>query len=406
MGHVDKLQGQVDKLLEALGKVEQDLAKTNQHITTDVDPILRTHGDDISKLDADQQATAKLLSETKMFGERVHKDFLMHVDERAKLNRRDQETFDHIHGQMSHMSTMLNENISRVNTHANHLKTTNGLVRPLKSQVEELVNSTHVMQCQQRDTSTHIQHLQALLGQLNSEFQSLKSKFGGEDKGPDMYQNIADLEAKMKKQVSSLFNLEETLKDYKETRTQHDRRIERLEDHTSILQQQTKGLQDQVGFDGGPPPPTPRAAPQAVAKPQTVVVPEPRSAKNVGALTKFQSAVNSVSIKERLREYKKRLDGHDQDLAGHIKKLHDQKFELEQKGNRVSVLERDLAHANKVIDELKAGLELTEEYWKGLSGGFRETHKNVSINNELLPPKGSVTLPSLQTPRSGRGSLR
>jgi len=406
MTHVEMLQGQVDKLLEALGNVEKDLANTNQHITTNLEPVLKKHGDDISKLEGDQEATAKLLTETKMFGEHAHREFLVHVEERAKLNRRDQETFDHIHGQMSHMSTMLNENISRVNTHANHLKTTNGLVRPLKSQVEELLNRTHVLQLQQRDTSTHVAHLQALLAQLDADHRDLKAKFGGEDKGPNLHQSVADLEAKVKKHQNTLWNVEETIKDHNESRTQHDRRIDRLEDHTSILQQQTRGLQDQVGVD--PPAATPKAVPQARSQPQTMVVPEPKSAKNMGALMKFQSAVNQMSVKERLREYKKRLDGHDQDLAGHIKKWQDQKFEMELKGQRVSVLEKDLANANKVIDELKAGLELTEEYWKGLSGGFRETHKTVNINNELLPSptKGSVTLPSLQTPRSARGSLR
>merc|ERR1712008_513406 len=113
-------------------------------------------------LQVDQVATGRLLTETRMFGERAQKEFLIHVEERAKLNRRDQETFDHIRGQMSHMSTMLNENINRVSMHANHLKTTNGLVRPLRSRVEELGNSTHVLQLQQRDTSTHIEYLQAL----------------------------------------------------------------------------------------------------------------------------------------------------------------------------------------------------------------------------------------------------
>jgi len=280
------------------------------------------------------------------------------------------------------------------------------LVRPLKSQVEELLNRTHVLQLQQRDTSTHVAHLQALLAQLDADHRDLKAKFGGEDKGPNLHQSVADLEAKVKKHQNTLWNVEETIKDHNESRTQHDRRIDRLEDHTSILQQQTRGLQDQVGVD--PPAATPKAVPQARSQPQTMVVPEPKSAKNMGALMKFQSAVNQMSVKERLREYKKRLDGHDQDLAGHIKKWQDQKFEMELKGQRVSVLEKDLANANKVIDELKAGLELTEEYWKGLSGGFRETHKTVNINNELLPSptKGSVTLPSLQTPRSARGSLR
>jgi hypothetical protein len=202
--------------------------------------------------------------------------------------------------------------------------------------------------------------------------------------------------------------MEETIRAHNESRIQHDRRIDELEQGTSILQRQTKDLKDQVGLDSPPPPPMPvqTANPVPRSPAPAMASPDPKSAKNMGALMKFQSAVTSMSIKERQRDFKKRLDGHDQELAKTVQTLQEQKYELEVKGQRVSVLERELTHANKVIDELKSGLELTEEYWKGLSGGFRETHKTVNIHNELLPAKGSVTLPTLQTPRSARGSLR
>lgn len=408
MTQVDTLNGKVEKLLERLGKVEQEVVNTKQHITTDLEPVLKKHGDEISKLETDQQATARLLTDTKIFGENAHREFLVHVEDRARLNKRDQETFDHIHGQMSHMSTMLNENINRVGLHANHLKTTNGLVRPLKAQVEELVNSTHVMLLQQRDSSTHVEHLQGLFDQFDSEFKAMKSKFGeGDNKGANLYQSVADLDAKLKRQQASLLDAQETLKVQHESRVLHDRRLETLEEGTSILQQQTKGLQEQVGFDGpaaAPPPPMNLKSPKAAPAVEVPAAQPKAAARGRASLLKFQNAVHQMSIKERMRDNKKRLDAHDQELAAHVKKLSEQKYELDLKGQRVTVLERDLANANKMIEDLKSGLELTEEYWKGLSSGFRETHKTVNINNELLP-KGNVTLPSLQTPRSARGSM-
>jgi len=190
---------------------------------------------------------------------------------------------------------------------------------------------------------------------------------------------------------------------------------EQLERSTSVLQQQTKSLQDQVGIEGPAPAPlapAPAPAPPSVAKDVTqpsIPFPDPaQQLKGMGALMKFQSAVSSLSIKERQKEFKKRMDGHDEDLAIHNKKLQEHKHDLDIKGQRVTVLEKDLAVTNKIVEELKAGLELTEEYWKGLSGGFRESHKLVNVNNELLPAKGSLTqkLPSLQSPRTARGSLR
>jgi len=272
--------------------------------------------------------------------------------------------------------------------------------------VEELINSQHVLQLQQRDNSTHIEHLQVTLDQHDGEIAALKHKFGQGQKGANLYEAIEDLTAKVKKQQAGLMDVEETVRGNDESRTNHAKRIEQLERSTSVLQQQTKTLQDRVGVDA------PAPAPQPVATGVTpALLPDTTQQKNFGALMKFQSAVNQMSIKERQREFKKRMDGHDEDLETHNKKLHEHKHDLDTKGQRVTILERDLQNTNKMVDELKAGLELTEEYWKGLSGGFRESHKLVSVNNELLPPKGNLTLPalhapSLHSPRSARGSLR
>jgi len=207
-------------------------------------------------------------------------------------------------------------------------------------------------------------------------------------------------------------DVEETVRGHTESRASNTKRIEQLERSTGVLQQQTKTLQDQVGVDAPAPSmqmPMPMPMPQPVAKDVAqplIPSPDPAAGKNMAALMKFQSAVNAMSIKERQREFKKRMDNHDEDLALHTKKLQEHKHELDIKGQRVTMLEQNVANTNKLVDELKAGLELTEEYWKGLSGGFRDTHKSVNVTNELLPPKANFTLPSLQSPRSARGSVR
>jgi len=412
VAHLEKLQVDHNATADALGQTEQNLVKTNHHITKQLEPVLQRHGDEIGSLEQNQQSTAQLLGETKLFGERAHQEFLAHVDERAKLNKKDQETFVSINEQMAHMSTMLTENINRLNTHANHLKTTNALIRPLKSQVEELMNGTHVLQLQQRDNSTHIEHLQALGDQHEATLNQLRDKFGRGDKGAGLYSVLEDLQAKVQKQQATLMDVEETVRGHTESRASNTKRIEQLERSTGVLQQQTKTLQDQVGVDAPAPSmqmPMPMPMPQPVAKDVAqplIPSPDPAAGKNMAALMKFQSAVNAMSIKERQREFKKRMDNHDEDLALHTKKLQEHKHELDIKGQRVTMLEQNVANTNKLVDELKAGLELTEEYWKGLSGGFRDTHKSVNVTNELLPPKANFTLPSLQSPRSARGSVR
>merc|ERR1711862_775368 len=71
--------------------------------------------------------------------------------------------------------------------------------------------------------------------------------------------------------------------------------------------------------------------------------------------------------------------------------------ELKEAENRVKVLEVGLTNTNEMVSKLGLGLDLTQEYWSGLSKGFRDTHKSVAIDNEMLPAKGShaVTLPAI-----------
>jgi len=68
-------------------------------------------------------------------------------------------------------------------------------------------------------------------------------------------------------------------------------------------------------------------------------------------------------------------------------------------GLRVKMLEAKMNHVVPAVDQLKSGMELTEEYWKGLSHGLRESHKMVAVDHGLIAsqprgPRGKA-LPAL-----------
>jgi len=92
------------------------------------------------------------------------------------------------------------------------------------------------------------------------------------------------------------------------------------------------------------------------------------------------------------------------DLADTNTELHDKM------GLRVKMLEAKVQNLVPAVDQLKAGMELTEEYWKGLSHGLRESHKMVAVDQELISPRAPSsrgnTLPALSrtpVPMSARG---
>merc|ERR1712008_465080 len=129
---------------------------------------------------------------------------------------------------------------------------------------------------------------------------------------------------------------------------------------------------------------------------------------------KFQDAVSQVSIRERQKQFKERFDRNGNELEKTKTSLADTQKDIQERiGPRMRTMEMNVAQITKDVNELKLGMELTEGYWKGLSRGFRETHKGVAIDGELVSTprlgSGRKTLPALaktSPPVTSIGSAR
>jgi len=106
-------------------------------------------------------------------------------------------------------------------------------------------------------------------------------------------------------------------------------------------------------------------------------------------------------MRAKLDKCSRKLEDHDHDIAVANQKLQEAHDDLKVKTKRIEHLEKTLESLGKSVSETKDGLELTEEWWKGLSHGFRETHRQVSIEKELLPPTRPGTAFSMATTQSG-----
>merc|ERR1711879_857877 len=86
--------------------------------------------------------------------------------------------------------------------------------------------------------------------------------------------------------------------------------------------------------------------------------------------------------------------------------LHGTGKDVEIAGGRMDSLEKDLTCARGDVSKLRETLDLTQEYWKGLTKGFRQTHRSVAVENEMFSSKGAIgtTLPALTKTVSPHGS--
>jgi len=420
VAHLEKLQKDHDETTANLGKTKAELAGTKDHIAYKVDKLLEKHTDQIAKLDSSLKATQELLDQTKKFGEDSHDEFKGFVEATEKKDKKNNETFARIDERLAHLSTMLTETINRLNTHANHLRTTNTAIRPLKEQFEKMSSSQYDMQNEQKGHGKHLTTLQSEIDALNNALAEIKGGFGNkEEEGPDV--NVYDEVKKLKNSIhitsKTLEGVEDQLNSTVALLPEHHKRIILLEQGSQHHNDQLKHLQNTVGVDKKevpPPPPMPTVTEPVIKKRQEPLARRIiREGPNIMQRKTFIDVVKDASIKEKQKLYKNRLDDTEKILNETNKNLAETNRELHEKmGLRVKMLEAKMNTVVPAVDQLKAGMELTEEYWKGLSHGLRESHKMVALDQELIQSqprapssRGNKTLPALSKTPPHRGDV-
>jgi len=402
VAHLTKLQQDLDDTNSGLDKTKSGLAATNDHIAYKVDKQLAKHTDELEQLDSSLNATKQLLDETKRFGKDSHNEFKGFVDATEKKDRKNDEQFARNDERLAHLSTMLTETINRLNTHANHLRTTNTAIRPLKEQFERMSSSHYDMQNQQKSHGKHLGNLQAEIDAMNQSLADLKGGFG-KDEGPgiNVYEEMNKLKTSIGAATKTLEGVEDQLNSAVALLPEHHKRIILLEQASQHHADQLKHIQNTVGVEKKevpPPPPLPTTTEPVIKKrPEPIARRIVREGPEIMKRKGFIDVVNQVSVKERQKQYKDRLDDQERTMQDTNKRLSDTNKELHEKmGLRVKMLEAKMNHVVPAVDQLKAGMELTEEYWKGLSHGLRESHKMVAVDQELI-----LTQP--RAPSSSRG---
>jgi len=432
VANLEKLQRGLDETNSSLGRTSTSLSNTQKHIANDLEPKQKQHEETLANHESSLAATSQLLAATKRFGEDSHDEFKAHVEAREKLNRQDKERFEKIDDKMFHMSTMLTETINRLNTYANHLRTTNAAIRPMQEKVNNLEQFRNTTQKEQRDQNTHLANLQSKFDEMHAILADLQYKFKDMDPNFNVYEEINSLKTNLAKTNSQVGDVQTAVNSAHASLPVHERRIQILEHGKDHHADQLSFIQKVIGVDKQDVPKAPplAPAPRTVA-PQTATAPvavPPSTAKPEGQslakritkegptlmTKKFQDVVLQMSIKQRQKQFAERFDQHANELERTNSTLADTQKDIQERiGPRMRTMEMSIAQITKDVNDLKMGMDLSEEYWKGLSRGFRETHKGVAIDRELVSSprchSSRQMLPALaktSPPATAKGSAR
>lgn len=119
-------------------------------------------------------------------------------------------------------------------------------------------------------------------------------------------------------------------------------------------------------------------------------------------------AAEAAERAELAKQYAQKFEqqaAHNQRTSGQLQNL---EGDLEKKGMRIDKLEGRASSIEERVSKLDGSMDLNQEYWKGLTRGFHETHRRVAVDRDLLSPRttprGFALESEQQSPQRGAQS--
>eukprot|EP00930_Biecheleria_cincta_P092053 TRINITY_DN8181_c1_g1_i1.p1 TRINITY_DN8181_c1_g1~~TRINITY_DN8181_c1_g1_i1.p1 ORF type:complete len:516 (-),score=102.87 TRINITY_DN8181_c1_g1_i1:71-1618(-) len=139
-------------------------------------------------------------------------------------------------------------------------------------------------------------------------------------------------------------------------------------------------------------------------------IPVAAANKDDGDNTKSASALESLAAAgaEQRAEVLSKLEAQAQHTQQVRSTVHQLSSGIRDAEDRLSAVEGKIASINDSLASLRGGVDLTHEYWKGLTRGVQRTHKNIVTDGVTMKaplPDGSTTLRAVPLTRSPRSPL-
>lgn len=357
------MENRVNDVVHQQEQFMQDRAVMDDKILNKLEPTLERLSGSLASLDHAHGETAQLLQATKIYSERRGNDLDAFIKAYELQHSRDQKSFVEVSRHVSELGAHLKVTNQKMQTNADHHKTINKILGPLKAQVEQMEDAQKSLQTQQDDNSRHVTDIWMRFQSLCSTTDDLTKRQWKNEETVKRLMRLQDVVTNMHELVTKNAN---TIKELSKVSDSHvefiskaDTRATSIENNTDDLRAQTARLMVKfTNFEAG--------------------WAESQPAQRQRASNEFGSQAR------RFQDIESRLQKSSGDIGNVVARLRS--------------LEKESAAANEQVAKLSIGMDLTQEYWKGLSNGFRETHKSVVVDNEMLPPKGmhSIPLPSVK----------
>lgn len=432
--NVETLQHSTQELRLGLDKVTTAHAATETNLVRNCYPALFKLEADVVAMTKAQVATAELLASTKTFAVASDRDQKVFAKKTESQWKEDEDAFAHVNKMIADITVTLRENTDRLETHSEHLKTTNARTRPHLIRIEKLEGLYKVVGGQRAETIRDVAEMHERLTVHKTMIDKLVGKFGDDDpkKGRGIFETLQKVSEQLTKHSMHIDRIDTITRNTNKKLEEVDNRGVDQECRNEDLTHRTVKIEDTLGvehhtFDGGSMPSSPMAGGgmrsisgetgrqstlspmlgrQSMAR-QSTLSPRARTTSHniqmgMGMPLSVERNAKEWSIAHGQKAGMRRIDATASAVAKTHAKLELSIMESSETEARVQALEDELGMTNDMVAKLSASLDLKQEYWEGLGKGLRNVHKAVAVDGDMLPLKSNLaqTLPALgKTPR-------
>jgi len=379
-GALQELQTSLRGTRSSVSKLREGLGETDRNIARSIEPAVQQIQANLKRLEEAHQGTAGLLDKHKHSTDNFHEEYREFTEASASQQRSNETTFRQINAQLTTFGTELKDTNDRIKLHVEDLANTNNTIQPMKMRLETLDSHLEGTNKKQNHQEKQITDLQV---QCNGFVADLAKLFVFYEEVKE--QNIFESFAKLKQKVNVAFEDVNRLSETSDTHSKnfHDQndRLTTLDDKHGKLQEQVDRLDKRVGEETL----------------DDVALYAEGNKKSPGQ--RFIAVVQQASVTAKQKSASVTLKKHTKELEKQNNVLAKTCTQVEAAEAKVEAIEDQLKNAMDDVKRLTAGLDLTQEYWKGLSKGFKETNRSINSEGEVLPSKGKhiMVLPPLGT---------
>jgi len=355
---------------------------TEQRLGTKTDEVAQRLHADMTSLADKQRVDGQTANSAKALGDAVHAN----VHELALALEKQAQRGDRAASKggdaFSMLETQLRNTDKRLLGQAEQLKAAKSTASVLHARVDQLGKSQAVSENRYRDAKGEVVAIQNQVSELHTRTRSLTGSDQGGGALQDTVQRLSD----------AMSNNEVSLRRVQEVAQRHGSQLQNVEGRAAALETSRDILKDSL-----------QTLDNNLVRRIDVLESMLNSNDQIGRLERERVLSSMQNLQQTLFN---RLDSqaHSIDTTG--RDLQRTCRDLDSTNARVEMLQSELAISANEVSKLQSTSDLTQEYWKGLTKGFRQSHRSVAVEREMFLPKvcNSPTLPGLS--RGSVGSQR